>query len=823
MRGKLFCGVGLIALMGSAAVQAQSRPVEQTPATTVQETNSPETSPVVKSSQAAAGTGGNATPAQDVKGLGDIVVTAQRVSENSQKAAVAIGVVGGGDLLKSGTSTVDRLTQLVPALSVQRAGSYNYLFVRGVGNFASASYSDPAIAFNYDGVYVGRPNAAAGVFYDLDRVEVLKGPQGTLYGRNATGGVINVIPTQPKIGSFSGFGSVSYGNYNALNAQAAINAPLGHNAAMRISGNIVSHDGYLRDGGSDEKVQALRVQVKSQLMPNLTARVSFDYAHVGGVGADYSYISGFVYTPTLTTLPLGERFTVVPSGLNLDEGLFSPASQAFRQTVRAGPAGRNFLPLTAFPFQHNNFYGTNAQVDYETGIGTFTFVPAYRKIKLHNLGGAAAGVLNRETDEQTSVELRLAKAHVGILDYNLGLYYFDEAIKDHLTVSRSFLNNEQTYTTGTKSYAGFGRLTAHVTDRLRLVGGLRYTHDKKRFNGISSGLTLICLVRSGCPTTPLFDVRNSINDNPFPIPPFGVKAGPGPVPGTIISRNDTVVDASQKKSKLTYRGAVEFDLAPRSLLYASVETGYRSGGFSLSTGYETYQPEYITAYTLGSKNRFLDNRLQLNLEAFYWKYRDQQQSYVGIDLAGQQGNFTRNVGNATVKGIEVETRFLPTRTTLLSADIQYLKTNYRTFLYQAPAGRSDPPFTTCAVSVAANPTLYDVNCAGKPAYYSPKFTINLAAQQTFEFENHKLVIGADTQYKTKQYVGFEYRPSQLVGAQWRSNANISFARNDERWALSAFVQNIENKRTPTFVTNASIDLAITQAPRTYGVRLSGKF
>jgi len=193
-------------------------------------------------------------------GLNDIIVTAQRREESAQKAAVAINVVGGGDVTDAGVTQLAALGSLVPALTIQQIGGSTSTFIRGVGNFAVDFTNDPAVAFNYDGVYVGRITSTNGTFYDLARIEVLKGPQGTLYGRNATAGVINIIPTQPKLGELSGYGTVSYGNYNALDAEAAVNIPLGDKSAIRVSGTITNRDGYLSNGISDDKTQALRVK-----------------------------------------------------------------------------------------------------------------------------------------------------------------------------------------------------------------------------------------------------------------------------------------------------------------------------------------------------------------------------------------------------------------------------------------------------------------------------------------------------------------------------------------------------------------------------------
>jgi iron complex outermembrane receptor protein len=804
MRNGLLSSVALLTLMSASVAHAQSSS-PQPPA------------------NAAEGDGSTTSP---VAGLGDIVVTAQRVSEKSQKAAVAISVVGGADLLKAGVSTVDQLNTLVPALTVQSAGSFNFFFLRGVGNFAAGPNTDPAVAFNYDGVYVGRPTSAAGTFYDLERVEVLKGPQGTLYGRNATGGAINVLPVQPKIGEFSGFGSASYGDYKALNVQGAVNVPMGDNGAFRIAGNLVSRDGYLKDGQSDEKAQSVRFQMKAKLTPDLTVRLSGDYAHVGGSGTGYTYLDAYDFNPTLTNLPLGQRFTITPSNLDLSEGSFSPASQAFRQTRSAGPAGRKLDAQTAYPYQKNDFFGANAEINYDTGVGTLTVIPAWRASTLNNLGGIGFSVQTAEKSQQYSVEARLGKTGVGIFDYNVGAFYYDESVNEHVFVNQSALANVQDFKIRTKSYAAFGRLTAHLSDRLRAVGGIRYTQDDKRFDGTSSSLVLVCVAPTrSCPTAQLFQLYGSYNNFPYPIPPAGVPVGPGPAPATILQRSDNAVHAPQNIGKATYRGAVEFDVTPSSLAYASVETGYRSGGFNLATGYETFAPEYITAFTVGSKNRFFENRLQLNVEAFYWKYRNQQVSHVSLDRAGVQGRFTENVGKSTIKGAEAEAKFLLTPTTLLSADVQYLDSVYKNFIFQTPVGRA-PPYTTCGLSLSAAPGFYDVDCSGKPGFNSPKWTINLGAQQTVKLGNYKIVLGADTQYKSSYYIAFDYRPSQLISPVWRTNATISFGNIDDRWSIAGFVRNIEDHRTPMTASTqpfGNLEVVIPTAPRTFGVRVSGKF
>lgn len=767
--------------------------------------------------------GATAAAAPDQNGLGDIIVTAQRQSENSQKAAVPLNVIQGGALLASGITQVDRLNSLAPALSIAPTNTGSAIFVRGVGNFTLAPNSDPAIAFNYDGVYVGRPTSTTGVFYDLDRVEILKGPQGTLYGRNATGGAINVLPSQPKLGQLSAYASASYGNYNNFNAEGALNVPLGEKGALRLSISRSSHDGYLSDGSSDENTWAGRIQLKAELTPNLTARIAADFAHNGGLGSGIDYLGFYA----------GSVANFNPSGIPLGTGLNAPVSQAFRTSNVFAPLG-NRLPPLATPYQDNMFYGVNAQVDLKTSVGTLTVIPAWRDAKLnYRTGAGGIPYLDQEDDSQYSLEARFAGTRVGPVDYQVGGYYFDELITAQTQLSTGNTANYQKPVYGTKSYAGFGRLTLHLGERLRFVGGLRYTQDDKRFSTVQITAVVACTRfiagAANCPTAPtvpLFTDPSQLG-YAFPAapgaPPLPIIVG-GVSTGALSIRKDIVYDNIRLSNhKLTYRGGVEFDVGPRSLLYGSVESGYRSGGFSVATGFETYQPETILAYTIGIKNRFFGNKLQLNLEGFIWDYKNRQVSHVGLDLANNTANFTQNVGSSKIKGFEVDGKLLITPTTLIGADVQYLDATQKNFVYSAGPGA--PPITGCPVAVVTGASPYLVNCSGLPSYNSPKWTLNFSGQQTFVLDPFKITLSADTQYRSSRYIGFAYLPQQLVNPSWTTNAQVQFGPDSDRWSIAAFVRNIENDRIPIYSIAGSSNFLVdgTTPPRTYGIRITGKY
>ncbi|TPG16760.1 TonB-dependent receptor [Sphingomonas koreensis] len=752
-----------------------------------------------------------ATEAPPQTGLEDIIVTAQQRGENLQKAALPVDAVSGTNLVSTGIRGLDTLGRVVPSIVTLGGASSNTVFIRGVGNFAFLGSADPAVAFNYDGVYIGRSGASFGTFYDLERVEVLTGPQGTLYGRNATGGAINVLPVQPKLGENSGYATAGYGNYNQVDAEGAVNIGLGSNAGLRLSGFYLKRDGYLQDGLQAENSFGGRAQLKVALTPDLTVRIEGDFARQRGdrVAGGSSYLGYY--------LPNATGYTITPSNLPLDQGIYLPNQQAFRTTngLAGSLAGRHLDPLAVTPYQDNDIYGIAYHIDYKTSLGTFSLIPAWRHSRRDDISTDTAALVGvTQSANQYSFEARLASNPGKLLDYILGAYYFSEQVDEdqHATTGAQYGENVNRYTT--HSPAAYGRLTLHAADWLRFVGGIRYTDDKKTLTGTQAALAVVCIVPAACPTAPLLPYTRTIADQPNAPAVSGGRAIAAP--GVIVVRADKALGSSIDESKVTYRGAVEIDLGPRSLLYGSVETGYRSGGFN---GNSNYGPENITAWTIGSKNRFFNNRLQFNVELFDWEYRGQQLTYVGVDPSGRIGATTQNIGSSTIRGVEIEAQGRPTPTTTLTVNAQYLDATYDKFSYSSPAR----PLSGCKVSGAVT---FTVDCSGKPALNSPKWTLNLGGDQVFPIGDYQLTVSADTQYRSSRYVNFEYIAPELVGPTWTTNAQISFGPSTGRFLLSVFVRNIEDDRYPIYAgpaTGSNLIVAIPSAPRTFGGRVSVRF
>lgn len=499
---------------------------------------------------------------QDV-GLGDIIVTAQRRSENLQRTAAPVAVVGGRDLRNANLSALAGLQEMVPALTIEPAPTGNLTFIRGVGNFTLTNNSDPATAFNYDDVYVARPIASDGFFYDLERVEILKGPQGTLYGRNATAGAINVIPVKPKAGDLSGYFSASVGNYGARNIEGAINVPLGDRGAIRVSGNYVKHDGYLKDGTSDEDTKSFRVQMLGELTPDLTVRTSFDYSHQGGAGVGAFYLNKIIFNPATNS------YSSQPSGLGPDQGYFTSASRQFLSTLVYPSVGAATTPLMQYPFRDNDFYGAHLNIEWRTSIGTFTVIPSWRDDSVHYAPATGFDIVQNIDTEVRSLEARFASKRFSIFDVTAGGLLYDENMHQVFSASLGAANLFDDAKYGTKSQALYFRATAHLSDAFRVTGGIRYTHDRKTVDEADTNLIVICTVivqgAPSCPTTTLPPFTTRLDQQPLLPAPF--TSLPIGASGSILLRVDPTQKASFSNDEATYRGAVEYDVGPRLRTY----------------------------------------------------------------------------------------------------------------------------------------------------------------------------------------------------------------------------------------------------------------
>ncbi len=729
-------------------------------------------------------------------GLEEIVVTAQRRAENLQDAAVPVSAVSSDSLIAAGITDSLNLSKLVPSLATVPSGGPSLnIYLRGVGTNQANAFGENPVAFNFNGVYIARPASSVGFFYDLERVEIVKGPQGTLYGRNATGGAINVVPRRPELGEFGGDVMLEYGNYDSKKAAGALNMPLGERAAVRLATQFVKRDGYLSDGTDDDDNRGARASLLFEPTDALSFVLVGDYFHQGGEGG------GGVWGPS----------DYFPQAANLDDRIGNSDSRAIAAAqafAAAHPPAGNLLAsgIVTLPatdgFNDNDYYGLSGQADLKTGVGTWSFIPAWRSSDI-SYRTYSIGFLGevKEENEQTSLEIRLASDEDQRLRHVLGAFYFhEETDASNLYSSGPISTTLYVPHLETDSVAAFAQLTFDVSDTFRLVGGARYT-DETRKQQTALGI--------------------------------GSVSSPTPVLGNpFIGKLDF--------SKVTWKAGIEFDAGERSLLYANVATGFKAGGFFVAAPPDnTFQPEKLTAYTLGSKNRFIDNRLQLNLEAFYWDYEDQQINFVGgvqsptgsIGL----GALTRNAGVARLYGVETELKFALTPRDTLSADVQYLDSKYDSFAYTLISATGAPIRNGCTTTNPrqANPgtsdpsTLFDIDCGGKDAVNAPEWSAILAYEHVFLLgADLELAFGARTKIESSREMTIDYLPESHQDGYMMSDAYLTLQPGNAGWSVTGFVNNIEDETVkanttigPVFQT-ASTSL---RPPRTYGVRASLKF
>lgn len=743
--------------------------------------------------------------------IGDIVVTAQRRSESVQKTALSISVFSGDTLAKQGISQPDDLTKLATGLQVG-GGTSTQIFVRGVGDFGVVATANPAVVVSVNGVSIARPQGVSGNFFDLERVEILKGPQGTLYGRNASGGALNLLPAQPKLNQTGGYINGSYGNYDAITSDGAINLALGEHAAFRAAYQVSDRQGYLTDGRDDDKHQSFRGNLLIE-QDALKIRVGAGYIHLGGFGAGLAVIP---------QIPGQSPWT----------GTGSAAASAYYYAIAAAnftASGGRSVPVAALDspdsfakFQNVNNWNVDAQVDYDFGGATLTVIPGFRRVTAKysvqpgfNYAPGGFGT-NGDTSNQYSLEARLG--HAGTrFKWVIGGYAFQEdQTSDFSVVAGAVQRVRISEDLHTKAIAAFGEATFSIFDSLRLIGGLRYTSDTRSFVDFKKTAT--------SPMAPVC------------LPPA---APPGSTCNLLPAGSN--YDSERTFNKVTWKAGFEFDLAPKSMLFATVSTGFKAGGFNqavdpvVTTRSLAFQPESITAYTLGLRNRFFDNKLQVNLEGFYWDYKDLQLTTLIIDGTGNTSLATQNAGKARLYGFNADVIAKPFSNTTLRGGIEYLNSRYQQFGYVQAAQFTPPGSTGCAVTPSTLPPgpsgpFVNVDCSGLALVRAPKWSGNAGLTQDFALANNsRVTFDTDMSFASWRFTSTSFVANSRAKPYATWGATLTYNAPDDAWFIGGYVRNITNATVYTggggdqspFVTG--FVSSTIGAPRTYGVRAGVKF
>jgi iron complex outermembrane receptor protein len=711
--------------------------------------------------------------------IAEVVVTAQRAASLASRTPVSVSVLGADELARAAIANPADIGARLPNVHVDGAADGLRITIRGVSNNDSTEKGDPSAAFMLDGIYIARPQSMNTGFFDLARVEVLRGPQGTLYGRNATAGVVNVISNTPGK-EREGAASIALGNYRSRDVGAMLNVPVSAALALRAAVAYGTHDSYLINGqgtgytlGLDRDDRAARLSAMLALSPAATLLLRYDKA-IEHHNKDSIVPETNFYTRDSAGMP-------VWSGGDADAGLTNA-----------------FVPFNAPLQQGENRAATSglgAQLDWKLGAYSLHYLGSHRDFE-HDYRvnyyyriapGVALGVRAGSSGRyrQDSHELRIATAGKGPLTAQAGLYYFREKSDlraDFRDLELLGLPPYYMFHQGPTVALGkalFGQATWSVTPRARVTVGARWSDDDKSRLGSTS-----------------FQQAGAFN------------------PATDFSLPNA---ASLNTHKTTWRLGGEFDLGPRSLLFATVSTGYKAGGFndgcragSSADGVACpdvlavpeaallYQPETLTSWEAGFKTRFWNNKASLHASAFYYDYANLQLSGVVV-ISGAPRFTTTNAGQARVRGLELEGQVSPTGLDRISYSLALLDAHYSVY---RPDGAT--------------------SWAGRKLDRSPRATATLGYHHSFRFDTAQLTAGIFSRASAAYVISV---PSQLLQYRVprRTQTELSLAYRPQRaaWSLHAHVRNLENKVAPIAID--SFGMVEPGDPRTYGVRLDYHF
>jgi iron complex outermembrane receptor protein len=681
-------------------------------------------------------------PAEDRGTIQDVYVTAQRISQSASKTPISLSVISGEDLKAAGAVNASSLTELVPNVQISNNGGATVISIRGVSSADNTEKGDPSAAFNVDGVYYARPQSAGLAFYDLERIEVLRGPQGTLYGRNATAGAINLITNKP-VARFESSAALELGNYHDVKFDGMLNSKVNEVLSLRGAVSSSKHDGYLHStqgfatNYDDDDSLSARLQGLFKWNPDWSLLLSVDRSTRKGSGAGNVPYATFI--------------------------------------SQSGTAQRTATPSIQGDFD-SVAHGGSAELKVNTGIGELTYLGAHRS--LFNGGTAGVGqevqgvpsayTLANAHLSQSSHELRLASGF-GPWKTIGGLYWFrEQSIIDGRFINFPgvgaliFLSDPAV----SRSKAAFGEATYSVTPALNLTAGLRRTNDEKSRRGY----------------TVLGD------------------------PEFFRSANDAAVSYAQTTGRL----GADYALAKNTMLYATLSTGYKAGGFNdgtpSSNAFLKYDPEHLTSLEVGIKGRFLDNHLQVNADVFAYDYKDLQLTAIVVDpFTHSNASQTLNAAKASVSGAEIEGKYLVSSDDKITFSATYLDAHFKSY----------------------HPTA-TIDWAGYRLDKSPKTTLALGYSHSMPLDGGAaLSTTISTRYSASYVISDYGNGVQFTqGAYHMSDASVMYAPAGDKWELQGYVRNMENK---TIMTNYSASFAGFPAtvglgtPRTAGVRLNAYF
>ncbi|MEZ5556942.1 MAG: TonB-dependent receptor [Pseudomonadales bacterium] len=735
-----------------------------------------------------------ATAAEQARGgaemvLEEIVVTARMREEGLQSAPIAISAYTGETLEYRGVSRLDEISRFVPSLTLENNPSFGgasnsaAIYLRGIGQKEFLPTTEPGVGLYVDGVYIARSVGAVLDIVDIERLEVLRGPQGTLFGRNTIGGAISITTVKPEPGgALEGMVSLAAGTDDLLNAKGSLHIPMGDTAAARLSVASLNQDGYVKrtdgvDLGDDDTLTgrlAFAWEPDERFRADLNVEATRDRENgpamrlLGIDFTDLSQLQGVVLAPpppmafihNVTTAAVAPGVPCAATDVNGNGVTYNPAVPNCYDSRYIGDDGRN--QGTAPAFSETDLFGASATLRYDLSQTlTLKSITGWRDLdsEFARDGDHSPQRISQFYDDleqqQFTQELQLLGSHER-MNWILGAYYFSED-GDNVNILDFTVSN---FRSGGKfdneSWALFAQMTYDLTDRLHLTAGGRYTNEEKSFlpdqiifQNYYAGISNLVP-----PDNPLAAL-----DAPF------LQAGERILP---YLRKKIDIDEFTPMVNLSY------DLNDDLMLYLSYSEGFKSGGFTqrvfppIVAGFTappgtpdidlipTYDPEFVDVYEIGFKLTTLDDRLRFNGAVFHTDYQDLQ-----VQVFNSVAPVTQNIGEASIDGVELELQSAPGAGWLVEASLSWLKAEY-------------DEIDTSITLIGKN---YDFERV-------PEFTASLGVSKEWQLEDlGSLVARADWSYRSDAYNDAYNTPLLETDAYHLVDASVRWRSPAEDWSV----------------------------------------
>lgn len=742
-----------------------------------------------------------AAPQSGSEGIADIVVTARRVAESVQRVPLAITVVTAAALQQNVVTNIQDLRGAAPSFYIATGAggpSAANVAIRGQSQADTLLVTDPSVAVYVNDVNLPRQIGLRASFLDLDQVQVVKGPQGTLFGKNTTGGALLLTTKRPDLAKAGGFAESLMGNLGTFQLSGALSVPLIEDKlAVRVAGqtsyrNGIGHNALGQElSGRDD--QSVRGSLLYEPTDKVTLFMTGDYSHshLNGSDIQITEVNPFALTPTgAPANALGSVLAEIAAELHLPR---TPAGYQAAYNAFVGQAFNhgNYDTNGAYPVSSSlSLGGGSADLKVDAGDLTFRSITGYRLLKRNDQQDydqtkfllVKPDNLNYDVSKSFTQEVQMLFNNGGPLTWIVGGFYSWEkgregSISPQLVLINPNSPNITDYTTTNKSYSGFGQANYALTNTLKLTGGFRYTSVKQS------------------------DVIRNRNARGCLVP---VSARPDPAA--------CAADFGTQSSKPSYLASIDWQLMPTVLLYAKTSSSFRGGGINVrgqsttsTAPFAPFKPEKATDYELGFKGDLLDRRLRINLDGYYTNYQDIQKSSLAV-INNSLVTVISNAAKGYVYGGEAEITARPTRSLTLSASGSWTHARYKQFIEANGNDRTKEPFPI------------------------PEWQYTLSGNYTLPILDDRLSLNATWHWQSNvDFVGLAiYDDSVSQKAYGLLDGRLAYKVDGGRAGLpnfevSVFAKNMLGKK---YITNAlnfdaslGYNIAFIGDPRTFGATL----